>query len=245
MSIAFDAKTLGAATSPSSSSTTFSHTVSGADRFLAVAGVTYNFSTSTPNPTATYNGVSMTVVAQNVFVFSANNWRAHQFYLPNPSTGVNNVVITAASGTGILRGLAASYTGVDQSSPVIASNTAGTGSGNTMQISLTTAQTAWWFISGSNVDASWVAGANTSTIREATGTIGAADSGGDIAATTGNAQMSHGGTRGYGGVAMAFIPVSAVSSNIKSIQSVAQASIKSMAGVANASIKSVAGVANS
>lgn len=246
MAIAFDAATLGTATSSGGSSTTVTHPCTGADRFLAGQLVTYNFSTGTPSPTATYNGIPLTANAVNVVAYNINNWRSHQLYLKNPSSGSNSLIFIVSSGTGILRGLAVSYTGVDQTSPVITSGTAASTSGNTMQVSLTTAQDAWWFIGGSNVDGGWTAGANTATIRESTGNIGAADSGADIAATTGNAQMSHGGTRGYGGIAMAFIAAgsSGYAGDIKSVAGVLQADIKSIAGVTNANIKSIAGVSN-
>lgn len=207
MAIAFNAKTLATQTGAGSTSTTFSHTCTGSDRFLIVSCRTSNWTAGNPtNITATYNGVSMTAISINVQVYlTSNNWRWHSFYIVNPASGANNVVITTTGGSGILRGLAASYTGVDQASPVLTSNTgAGGDTGNTMTISLTTAQSAWWFISGANVDANWTAGANTATIREVDGGCGCADSNGNISAQTGNAQLSHTGSRGYGGIAIAF-----------------------------------------
>lgn len=204
MAIAFDNTTLSARSSAGASSFTFSHTTSGSDRFLIVSVTTFNFSSGTPSPTVTYNGTSMTPIAQNVVAFNVNNWRHHSYYLVNPDTGANNVVVTATSGTGLFECNANSYTGVDQTSPILDSGTASSLSGGTMQVSLTTADDGWWFISGANVDANWTAGANTSQIRQNRSIIGSADSNGDITAQTGNAQMSHGGSRGYGGAAVAF-----------------------------------------
>ena len=215
MAIAFDSNTLGTATPAGSSSTTYSHTCSGTDRFLIVTCTTFNFSTITPTPTATYADVSMTVIAQNTAVFGTGNWSVHHFYLVNPTSGANNVVVTVGSGTGQLQGAAVSYTGVDQINPVLTSNTASSpGSGNTMQISLTTALPAWWFISGSNPDGPWTAGGNTSTIRDSFGNNGSADSNADVSAQTGNAQLSHAGSRGYGGAAIAFKAVGVVEENL-------------------------------
>lgn len=209
--IAFDATTASILTGSGATSITFAHTVTGTDTFLIVSATTLNWTAGAPSSvSATYNGVSMTVVAQNVQVFNTNNWRTHQLYLAGASTGSNNVVVSTGSGSGRIKGVAYSYTGVDQTSPILASNTASAPtSGNTMSISLTTAEAGWWFISGTNVDANWTAGANTGTIRDASSISGGADSNGDISAQTGNAQMSHTGTRGYGGVAVAFKAVAA------------------------------------
>ena len=208
MAIAFDAFTAGT-TGSGQSSITFSKTCTGADRFLIVSVTTFNFSSGTPSPTATYNGVTMTIVAQNVVAFNVNNWRVHQFYLKAPASGANNVVVTATTGTGWFRAVASSYTGVDQTSPLLTSRTANATSGNTMQVSLTTSEDAWWAISGANVDGNWTAGGNTGTIRHPDGSYGFADSNSVISATTGNAQMSHLGSRGYGGIAIAFKPAGA------------------------------------
>jgi len=209
MAIAFDSRTLSALSSVGSTSVTFSHTCTGSERFLIVTCTTLNWTAGAPaNITATYGGVAMTLVAKNIQVYNINNWRTHQFYLVNPPSGANNAVVTTTSGSGRMGGGAFAYTGVDQVSPVIASNTISSPvTGNTMAISLTTAEDAWWFISGSNVDGIWSGGANTPTVRDSSaGVPGGADSNGIISAQTGNAQMSHAGSRGYGGIAIAFKP---------------------------------------
>jgi len=217
MAIAFDAKTKATPTGAGSSSITFSHTVTGTNPFLILGGQTYNFSTGTPTPTATYNGTTMTVVAQDIKDYSLNNYRSHQFYLKAPSTGANNVVMTATTGTGVLTGVAVSYTGVDQTSPFLTSGTFvnNTDTGASLTVSLTTSSTGWWFISGANVDANWSSGGgNTTNIVDVTATNGCADSNGDITAQTGNATMNFsGGTRGAGGIAMAFKAAAASSVN--------------------------------
>jgi len=215
MAIAFDNASMSTSDTVAATSKTHAHSCSGSDRFLVVSVVSLNGNSPTPTPTATYNGVSMTAVAVNIIAYTGtNNWRHHVFYLANPASGSNNVVVTATTGVAQWRVVAASYTGVDQTSPVITSNTAGNiASGKVMSISLTTSEDAWWYISGSNVDAEWNSISNNgSSLRNATGSSGrlrVGDSNGLISAQTGTITMSYTfGTsgRGYGGAAFAFKP---------------------------------------
>lgn len=90
---------------------TFTHTVSaGSDRCLIVGAAAYAPGSV---PTVTYNGTSMTLIN------SINNDGTETclFYLVNPDTGANDVVVTAAGSDDITAG-ADSYTGVDQSTPI-------------------------------------------------------------------------------------------------------------------------------
>lgn len=113
MAIAFDAKsTVGF----DSSSQTLSHTCSGADRLLVVAIVIDGTETVTA---ITYAGVSMT----QLVTVAPGNFRIYLFYLLAPATGANNISVTL-SGNQDVGIMAASYTGVAQSSP-----TDGTASG--------------------------------------------------------------------------------------------------------------------
>lgn len=202
MAIAFDAKTEDRTTT--GNTLNFSHTCTGSDRFLYVH-VTSLSSVHT-GASATYNGVAMTAVATEVVVFGTT-WRHHSFYLANPASGSNTVSITFDNITISQRAGCMSYTGVDQSSPILASNTGNSGSGGNMLIPLTTSDDGWFIISGSNVDAAFAAGANTDTLRNSySGLSDSADSNNDIAAGTTNAQMTHTGTRGWGGIAIAIKP---------------------------------------
>jgi hypothetical protein len=245
MAVAFDAATEDKVVSGGVTTLTYSHTCSGSDRFLYVALTQINHSGT---PTATYGGVSMTPVYTRVQVYSST-WTHSGFFLMNPASGANNVVISSSgpTGTNSLRSGCVSYTGVDQTNPVLDDNSIYSASGGTMSISLTTASDGWAIISGANVDYAFSAGTNTDTLRASYGGLcDIADSGNDITAGTFNAQMTHAGTRGYGGIALAILPAGGGSytGDIKSIAGVAQASIKSIAGVAIANIKSVAGVSN-
>lgn len=211
MAIAYDNSTSSSLTATGNTSVTYAHTVSGSDRFLLISGSTLNWTADNPSSvSATYNGVSATVLHQNIQSYNTNNWRTHLLRLIAPDTGSNNVVFSTSGGSGRVGSSAFSYTGVDQTSPILTSNTVSAptdGSGATATISLTTTGAGWWFISGTNVDADWTAGGgNTGTLRKASSTTGGgADSNGSVSAQTGNASITRStGTRGYGAIAVAF-----------------------------------------
>lgn len=206
--IAHDSTTEDKTSASGASSLTYSHTVSGSDRFLYVAITTINRSVGNVT-NVTFNGVSLTELLGDVLVFNTTNWYHHGWYLINPPAGTYNIVITSTPGSGnnTIRSGCVSYTGVDQTSPILDSNSASSLTGNNMQIPLTIASAGWAIISGANVDASFVAGSNTDTLRASySGLADIADSGNDIAASTFNAQMTHSGSRGYGGIAFGLLP---------------------------------------
>jgi len=210
MAIAFDKKTEFGF--KSGAVRTVAHACTGSDGFLFISATTANWTTGNPTSvSANYNGVAVTRIAQNIQVFPGTpNWRTHSFYLKAPSSGLNDLVVTAVGGNGIMSITIVSYSGVDQTSPVLTSNISNSiGSGNIITIPLTTAEDAWWIISGTNVDDNWNSGGLlTPTLRagSSTGLNGIADSNGIVTAQTGNARMSFTGTRGYGGTAIAFKP---------------------------------------
>lgn len=134
MAIAFDAKTNTSA-SGTASPLTFSHTCSGTDRILFVSS-TLNSGTISG---ITYGGVSMTQVGSVTDVGPIT----YLFYLVNPASGANNVVVTASAT--IYTTTAVSYTGAAQSGQLDASGT--TASATTA--SFTTTATV-------NTDNSWM-----------------------------------------------------------------------------------------
>lgn len=199
--IAFDAATEDKTST--GTTLTYAHTCTGTDRFLYVHVTTLTTGSHTIN-SVTYNGVAMTPLVSNVQAYSAT-WKCHSYYLVNPASGTNDVVVTMASSpSASQRSGAVSYTGVDQTNPILTSNSAYTSSGGTCNVSLTTADDGWWLISGANPDAAFAAGVNTDTLRASYGGLAdIADSDGDIAATTANAQMTHAGSRGGGVIGFA------------------------------------------
>jgi hypothetical protein len=106
----------------SSGATTFSHTVSGTNRYLIVQIALGNGADTISS--VTYAGVSMTQLQRSA---SPSFYGAELWGLVNPALGANNVVITRGTGsTGIATGCT-SFTNVDQTTPV----KAGSGGGST------------------------------------------------------------------------------------------------------------------
>lgn len=92
-------------------SLTFAHTITGSDTILFVGATGVDFEVVTG---VTYAGTAMTLITKKSAVGGTNN-TIYLYYLINPTTGNNNVVISR-SGTGYIGGVSASYTGVKQSS---------------------------------------------------------------------------------------------------------------------------------
>src|SRR3954468_16022523 len=106
MAVAFDAATDGGDKGGANSSKTFSHSCAGSDRCLIVTAL--GDQTNDLITGVTYNGVAMTLAAKRPP--TGDRW-LYLFYLLNPASGSNSVVVTASGTTYILTG-AASYTGV-------------------------------------------------------------------------------------------------------------------------------------
>jgi hypothetical protein len=111
MAIAFNASADLGNTGGGTSTLTTAYTCSSGSNRLLVVGVIGD--TTLDNVTGvTYNGVAMTLAVKQTTVFS-NNRVTYLFYLLNPASGSNNVVISASVAE-YLFGLAADYTGVGQ-----------------------------------------------------------------------------------------------------------------------------------
>lgn len=137
MAIAIDATSSGRVTD---TSLTFAHTCTGSDLILFVGAFG---AVGSDNITgATYNGVAMTLVGK---VVVASGRYTYLFRLIAPATGAHNVVISA-NASSLLQGLAASYTGVDQTTFIDQTGTnTSTGAGSHTQ-TLTTIYNNEWMI---------------------------------------------------------------------------------------------------
>lgn len=100
---------------------TWSHTCTGVDLVLFVA---FSDSSGVGTPTITYNGVSMTKDTSAPF----NSATSTLFYLINPATGANNVVVASAT-SGNIQGCSFSVTGAKQTGTPYTLTTANAGSG--------------------------------------------------------------------------------------------------------------------
>lgn len=125
--IAFDAAASGSG--GISTTNTWSHTCTGSNLTLTVSS--FILAGGQPTATATYNSISMTEGADNTAVGSD---RIYIWYLPSPSTGANNVVVTSLSAKNAGGSISMSGTAA---SPEGATNTA-TGTSNAPSISVTT-----------------------------------------------------------------------------------------------------------
>lgn len=117
MAIAYDATSVGFTVS--GTSLTFSHTCTG-NRLVLLVGVMDISGATSVVTGVTYNGVGLTLI-DAVRKRGIERWIS-LWYLINPATGANNVVITTSQATAI-RGQGASYTGAEQSGVPDASST--------------------------------------------------------------------------------------------------------------------------
>lgn len=184
MAIAFVNAADGGNNGGSTSSLTFPYTVgSGSNRLLVVPFAGDSGSGADNITSVAYGGVAMTLAKKSV-VTSQDRF-VYLYYLLNPASGANNVVITAGTNHFILAG-AADYTGVKQSAQPDATTTQVSGaSASTLTTSLTTILDNCWAVlveQGFNSSALPTAGTGLTrrTADAAFGTYGLFDSNGAI-----------------------------------------------------------------
>lgn len=112
------------------SSYSYSHTVSGANRFMAQA-IAYQDNTSVSS--FSYAGVGGTVGSSAYISFTTSNLSR----ITAPTTGTNTVSVSLSGATAYPMGTTISFTGVDQTTPIEATNTA-TGNSTTPSLTVTT-----------------------------------------------------------------------------------------------------------
>lgn len=157
MAIAFDAAT-GPNYSASGTTNTFAHTCTGSDRILFVVAAHHNTVPASSVTGITYAGVAMTLLR----TYQSSNAKFDLYYLVAPATGSNNVVITMDISDASI-GIAASYTGVDQTSPIDVSGDGGPTTTTSYSQSLTTTVDNCWsiMVGGAYSGLALTAGANT------------------------------------------------------------------------------------
>lgn len=141
--LAYDSSSGGAG---STSTLTFSHTCSGTNRLLLVSVTVPQASSVT---SVTYNGVSMTgITSQNAPL----DLRAYLYYLINPTSGANNVVVTL-NGSNFKSANSVSYTGANQYLQPDAFNSAASYTVNNTVIG-----SSCWIVSTIGTEGTWTAG---------------------------------------------------------------------------------------
>ncbi len=198
--IAFDASST-AAIITSGSSIGWSHTItsSGANTYLIV-GVGAKKTSSDPTVSSVvYGGVSMTQVTSTCITSSITHICSSVWVLFNPPTGTNNA--TATYSTTVNGGWAAgvSYTGVNQSNTVDATQTgSGTTSGSQTVTITTNTDNSWVY---SFAEIAWQSGTSGSITPSQTDR---GNSGASNVASTGDQQDTNSVVHPAGSQAMAF-----------------------------------------
>lgn len=160
--IAFDNSANGTA---NSTSLTYSHTCTGSNLYLVV-GSSPVVSGGENTNSITYNSVSMT---QAVPQGDSSNLVNSLWGLINPSTGVNNVVISVTS-TANIYSVSASYSGAKQSGQPDATGSANPGAGSpvsTITVGVTPVATNCWAVSyiGNEGGNALTASTNVNSVR--------------------------------------------------------------------------------
>lgn len=149
---------------------TYSFTVGSCANRVLILGVQFGGSTDVSG-TPTYNGVSMTQVG--TYSVAGTTFAAVRVYsLVAPASGSHNVSISNTGGANYIYSSIASYCGVDQTTPVETSGTAGPTTNTSLSKSLTTTTSGDWlvgFFSGGSTGASLSAGSNTTFRTTVTG----------------------------------------------------------------------------
>lgn len=154
MAIAFDASSTGTKAT-TVASITWNHSCTGVNRILFVSAQALGSGSLSG---VTYNNVAMT---EATTLGNIGTGILKLFYLINPASGSNAVVVSSATNT--IWGSASSYTGVDQSSPI--DNTATNSNTSTsIATSVTTIANNCWVVGAVETDAS-ASTAGASTVR--------------------------------------------------------------------------------
>jgi hypothetical protein len=148
---------------------------SGANRLLIV--VAFGDTSDTLNATApTYAGVNMTLVAK--VVATGDRW-LYMWYLVNPASGANNVVISSPTTTAIAA-MAADYTGVKQTVQPDASNTNSNASATVISTAVTVVNANCWIMAVQRESAGLAESWTNATELHAANGIHHADSNGTV-----------------------------------------------------------------
>lgn len=203
MAITYDASSSGGNTG--TGTLTVSHTCTGNDRALVVSA-----SAAVPNGVAisgvTYAGVSMTLVDT---IAIQSNVTQRMFYLLNPASGANDIVlsVTGANGSTAKRLAAASYTGVKQSAQPDATTKTGPATSSTITGTLTTVADSCWLVASGHGNTSVGAGTGTTQRAAQDSITGVFDSNGAKSpAGSYSLQVTNGGADNGGIIVLSFAP---------------------------------------
>ena len=199
--IAFDAQSTVAATT--GTSLTFAHTTTGTDRMIFA---NYHSDTGSDLITGiTYNSVSMTQVGSSIRVPSDRYMG--MYFLRNPASGSNNVVLTGSSSAAI-RASAISFTGVFQSGAIDSSNTGTNSSQTGISVSTTSvADNAWTMLFAKDNNGGVTYAGETMRLNADAGGHAVADSNAPITpAGSTSLSLTSGASANHGAIIVSFAP---------------------------------------
>lgn len=184
----------------------------GSNRILVVGFSNYDSTAADRQVSGvTYGGQALTKVTNSVGDNGTSNGRAELWYLINPPTGSNNLIVTFAGANDVINSdyFYAVFTGVDQSTPINTSGNHTTTGGTQDRITLTTTVADCMLIDVNNGDAGGqTLGSGQTSLMDLSGSTGRGSY--KLATTTGayNMDMNTGSNDNYAHGAIALKPVS-------------------------------------
>lgn len=206
--IALDSADSAMSVGASTSTLSFSHTTAGTNRILFVFIETTAVTTDvlTTSGAVKYNNENMTRIASTTFS-DGGDGMVYLYYKVAPSTGSNNITITADASMSLIRATAVSYTGASQTGVPDAQST-NSGSASSGSGTVTVVEDGAWIVMGqANNAGEPTAGANTTRRGTSSGGgFGYFDSNGPRSPGSNSLNWSQPGSSGYGTVTASFAP---------------------------------------
>jgi hypothetical protein len=144
--ISFDAAASSAYANNGAATLSWNHTVGSGSNGILVVGLGWYDTSSSNNPTVTFNSVPMTA-SITTGTPSYANWGCGLFYLVSPPSGTYTVQATLTGSAFYAGGGSSSFFGVNQSSPIDATATQTQTSGTSIATSITTVSANDWLVS--------------------------------------------------------------------------------------------------
>ena len=207
LAIAFDASSFG---NVNGTSVTYSHTVTGSNMIILVgtgdeAGDNSNHVTG-----ITYNAVSMTQIGVQVNADTSLNYRCYLHDLVNPTTGANNVIVSANQTINI-RSESVSYSGALQSGQPDASGKASSVTTD-LSVSVTVVASGCWIVSfGHAVGVTPTAGSGITSRNSSANNARIGDSNGTVSTGSNTVHWTNGASVGIAGISASIAPAASAS----------------------------------
>ena len=224
----------------SSTGGTYSYTCTGTNLLLLVwVFVQYASAYTGKTCTVTYDGVSMTELGNTGTTSASDVQGVRLFGLLSPSTGANNVIVTAESSAGVCYSMAASYTGVKQTGlpDSVSSNKGNTGD---LSVSTTVVASNCWLFSCSYAErAQTYTSGSMTAIQGNSSQLIMGDSNGTVASGSQAINIHLATANLVGAMIISFAPPVSGPANLKTYNTNAKANIKTINTNAIANVKTL------